>query len=112
METEKRFAALVAEFAGHPDVEVPGESSRRRFGSEALKVKGSIFAMLTGGRLVVKLPRHRVDALIESGTGASFYSGKGQPMKEWVAVATDDPDTWTALAGEALDFVSSRSGPR
>lgn len=110
MSTEERFAALIEEFAGRPDVEVPGESARRRFGSEALKVNGSIFAMVTGGRLVVKLPRDRVDALIASGTGRPFDSGKGRPMKEWLAVADDDPATWTALAGEALEFGRSRPG--
>ena len=30
-------------------------------------------------------------------------------MKEWLAVADDDEDTWLALAGEALHFVRSRS---
>ncbi len=108
MSTEERFAALVAEFAGRPGVEVPGETGPRRFGSDALKVDGSIFAMVTGGRLVVKLPRDRVDALIASGTGRPFDSGRGRPMKEWLAVAGDDPGTWTALAGEALEFVRSR----
>ena len=56
METEERCAALVDEFGALPDVEVPGESRRRTFDSDALKVNGSIFAMVTGGRLVVKLP--------------------------------------------------------
>ena len=108
MESEARFAALVQEFAACADVEVPGESSRRRFGSDALKVNGSIFAMLTGGRLVVKLPRDRVDALIGSGTGAPFENGKGRPMKEWLTVAHDDDETWSTLTREALDFVRSR----
>ena len=58
---------------------------------------------------MVKLPRNRVDALIGAGTGVSFRSGKGSPMKEWVTVAADDEPTWSALAGEALDFVRARS---
>ena len=78
MTTEERFAALAEQLAGVPDVEVPGGSSRRRFGSEALKVNGSIFAMLTGGLLVVKLPGDRVESLIGSGTGAPFASGRGR----------------------------------
>ena len=84
----------------------------RRFGSQALKVNGSIFAMVTGGRLVVKLPRDRVDTLVEEATGAPFDSGKGRPMKEWLAVTAGDDATWLALAQEALAFVGSRSGPR
>ena len=108
METEERFAALVQELAAQPDVEAPGESSRRRFGSDALKVNGSIFAMVTGGRLVVKLPRDRVDALIGDGTGAPFDNGKGRPMKEWLTVVDEDDQTWVALSREALDFVRSK----
>lgn len=109
METEERFAALVDEFGAYPDVEVPGESKRRQFGSDALKVNGSIFAMVTGGRLVVKLPRERVEALIGSGTGAPFDAGKGRPMKEWLAVSDGDEDAWLTLTREALNFVRSRS---
>ena len=88
--------------------EVPGESSRRRFGSDALEVNGTIFAMVTGGRLIVKLSRDQVESLIASGTGAPFNAGKGRPMKEWLTVVDDDQETWLMLAHEALDFVRSR----
>ncbi len=108
MDAEERFAALAESFAGLPDVELPVGSGRRRFGSEALKVNGAIFAMLTNGHLVVKLPKERVVALIGDGTGAPFNSGKGTPMKEWVSVTVDDEETWLALAREALEFVASR----
>ena len=102
---------MVEQFAGRPGVEVPG-ASRRRFGSDALKVNGSIFAMVTGGHLVVKLPRHRVDELIASGTGSPFEAGRGRPMKEWLKVATDDEGSWLALAQEAFEFVGGRSPRR
>jgi hypothetical protein len=108
MDPTKHFAVLVEEFVGRPGVSVPGESTQRGFGSNALKVNGSIFAMLSGGRLVVKLPRERVDALIGSSTGGPFDAGKGRPMKEWLTVVVDDDETWLALAREALDFVGSR----
>ncbi len=111
VETEERFAAVVRALADRPGVEVP-EPGGRRFGSDALKVNGSIFAMVTGGSLVVKLPRHRVEALITEGTGAPFGAGKGRPMKEWVRVATDDHATWLSLAREALDFVGRGAGGR
>ncbi len=110
-DAEERFAKLVEEFAGRPDVEAPQESTRRTFGSFALKVNGSIFAMVTGGRLVLKLRQDRVRALIDSRTGAPFNSGKKSPMKQWVSVVVDDEETWTALASEALDFVRSQSRP-
>ncbi len=108
MEAEERFAALVQKFAHEPDVEVPGASNRRRFGSDALKVNGSIFAMVTGGRLVVKLPRDRVDALVGAGDGAPFDNGRGRPMKEWLTVVDDDDETWLTLTREALHFVRSK----
>lgn len=104
---EERFNALVDEFRASPGVSVPGEPGRRGFGSSALKVNGSIFAMIAGGRLVVKLPRDRVDILIGTGTGAPFDAGKGRVMKEWLTVMADDQETWLALAREALDFVGS-----
>lgn len=108
MDADERFATLIEAFAGVPGVELPGGSGRRAFGSETLKVDGAIFAMLTGGHLVVKLPRARVAGLIGDGTGAPFDAGKGTPMKEWLTVTGDDEATWRALACEALDFVRSR----
>jgi TfoX N-terminal domain len=102
---EARFAALVEHFADRPRVTPPGAAGRRGFGSSALKVDGSIFAMLQDGRLVVKLPRERVSALVASGTGEPFSAGKGRPMKEWVAVPDGDDALWRTLAEEALTFV-------
>ncbi len=108
MEPGERFAALADEFAESPGVAVPDPSGRRVFGSDTLRINGSIFAMMSGGRLVVKLPRHRVDDLIARGGGGPFDGGKGKPMKEWLTVTTDDLETWLALAREALEFVRSR----
>jgi hypothetical protein len=108
MDVEERFAALAETFAGEPGVELPGGSGRGAFGARTLKSGGSIFAMLAGGRLVVKLPASRVAALIADGTGLPFDAGKGKPMKEWLTVVSDDGPAWVALAGEALDFVRSR----
>jgi TfoX/Sxy family transcriptional regulator of competence genes len=108
MDAQERFAALAEKFAALPDVELPGESGRRAFGSEAMKVNGAIFAMVTNDHLVVKLPEERVRGLIGEGSGAPFGAGKGRPMREWVSVTVDDDETWLALAREALDFVRSR----
>jgi hypothetical protein len=104
-EQDERFAALVADLAGRPGV-TPPEPGARRFGASALKVDGSIFAMLRGGRLVVKLPASRVRALIADGEGVPFDAARGRPMKEWVAVP--DGSRWHELAEEALRFVSDR----
>lgn len=106
---EDRFAALGDAVADQAGVTTPDEPGRRGFGSSALKVNGSIFAMLTRGQLVVKLPRERVDMLIADGTGGPFHAGKASPMKEWLTVRSDNEDTWLMLAREALAFVGGRS---
>jgi hypothetical protein len=107
MTPEERFESLALTYAGAPGVGLPDEPGTRGFGSSALKVHGSIFAMLTRGHLVLKLPAERVRVLIAEGTGVPFDAGKGRPMKEWVTVVDDDPGTWVALSGEALGFVAS-----
>ncbi len=56
---EEYYEDLVKKFADIPDVTLPG--SRRGFGSSELKVRNKIFAMLVKDRLVVKLPKSRVD---------------------------------------------------
>jgi hypothetical protein len=101
---EERFAALVDLFVGTPGVTLPQQ--RGKFGSAALKVDNRIFAMLSGGRLVVKLSRDRVQALIDAGEGGPFDAGKGTPMKEWLTVRQDD--RWEALSKEALEFTRGK----
>jgi len=66
---QERFAAIVEELLSNPNVTPPSEEpqSKKQFGSSALKVNNKIFAMLVEGKLVVKLPKHRVEALIASG---------------------------------------------
>jgi hypothetical protein len=103
MDAEERFARLVDDLAGEPGVEPPGTGRRRGFGSSALTVGGAIFAMLVSGGLVVKLPAARVAELIGAGAGEPFATGRGRPMREWVAVAPDAD--WDGLAREALAFV-------
>ncbi len=80
------------------------EPGGRGFGSNALKINNRIFAMLAGGRLVVKLPRARVAELIETGHGEPFDSGKGTPMKEWITLTGDEAQC-RALVVEAQAFV-------
>ncbi|GAY12178.1 hypothetical protein [Pseudonocardia sp. N23] len=107
METvEELFEQLVDEFVGRPGVTPPGSTGR--FGSHALKVDGSIFAMLVRGALVLKLPRDRVTGLVATGEGGPFDAGRGRPMKEWVTVHGADPDAWRLLTQEAYRFVGAR----
>lgn len=104
------YASVAEEFLGVSGISQPSDQARPTtgFGSSALKVNNKIFAMLVGGKLVVKLPGQRVHALIAAGEGERFDPGHGRRMKEWVAVAPTSNDSWLPLAREALQFVASR----
>ena len=99
------FGSLREEYASVAGVSVPEGGSG--FGSNALKINRSIFAMLVDDRLVVKLPAGRVAGLISSGDGLPFDAGKGKPMKEWVVLSVDD-DACRELIAEAMAFVGRR----
>ena len=100
---DELWEELVARYAG--DAAVTPPSGGKAFGASALKVGGKIFAMLTEGRLVVKLPRQRVDELVGAGTGGPFEAGGGRVMREWVTVSPAHGEEWPALADEAHRFV-------
>ncbi|MGW4890872.1 hypothetical protein ACWEQL_01180 [Kitasatospora sp. NPDC004240] len=104
---EERYEQLVEKFAELPGVEVPGDVPGRegKFGASALKVGGKIFAMLAQGRLVVKLPRARVDELVDAGEGERFDPGHGRLMREWLSLDPGSGLSWSELGREALVFV-------
>jgi hypothetical protein len=99
------FQSLCDEYAGVSGVTVPAGGSG--FGSNAIKINKSIFAMLVDDRLVVKLPAARVAGLIAARDGVPFDAGKGKPMKEWVGLTVDDA-TARQLVAEAMTFVRRR----
>lgn len=102
---DERFQALVGALRDEPKVSVG--SGRRVFGASALQVDGRIFAMLSQGRLVVKLPRSRVGALVAAGTGDRFDPRRdGRLMREWLSVDPSSDADWLTLAREALAFGS------
>ena len=96
------FESLCDEYAGMSGVTVPDGGSG--FGSNAIKINKSIFAMMVDGRLIVKLPAERVAELISSGDGLPFDAGKGKPMKEWVGL-TVGADDCRELVAEAMTYV-------
>ena len=101
---EERFEDLVGELLGCPGVIPPRGGSG--FGRSALRWEKKIFAMLVRGRLVVKLPAPRVDALVSGGDGVRFDANKGTPMKEWLRLDPLSAMPWATVAGEALRFVA------
>ena len=106
---EERFARIVEELLSHPGVTPPSEGpqSKKGFGALALKIHQKIFAMLVGSKLVVKLPKSRVDALIASGEGERFDPRHdGRLMKEWVAIEPTSAEEWLNLSREAMEFVA------
>ena len=102
---EERFEDLVGELLGCPGVIPPRGGSG--FGRSALRWEKKIFAMLVRGRLVVKLPAPRVDALVSGGDGVRFVANKGTPMKEWFSLDPESELAWLPLAREALDFAQA-----
>ncbi len=104
----ERFDRLVGELIDRPGVsygkDEPGAANR--FGSNALKVGGKIFAMLVRDSLVVKLPRRRVDELVDAGEGVRFDPRGGRPMTQWLVLDPASKLGWLPLAAEAMQFVA------
>jgi TfoX/Sxy family transcriptional regulator of competence genes len=96
---DPRFAPVAKAFAKVRDV-----SAGKLFSSYGLKVNGKTFAMFGRGRLVLKLPKDRVDGLMSSGRAERFEPGPGRIMKEWVALRGEESE-WVELAQEAYNFV-------
>jgi len=103
-ESEAAFARLAETLSKDPRVDDPGMARAKGFGSKGLKVARKLFAFHSKGRLVVKLPKDRVEALSSSGKGKPFDPGHGRLMKEWLAVDFSGISLWPTLAREALEF--------
>ena len=104
----ERFERLARQFAATVDV-TPGTG----FGlNPGLRVDSHIFAMLVRDRLVVKLPKDRVDELVASGSAVHFDTGKGRPMREWAMVDPASDVEWDRVAIEAHAFVAGGSRGR
>jgi hypothetical protein len=71
-----------------------------------LRVGGEFLALVDykGSGLVVKLPRARVEKLVEAGVGNPFAPA-GKVFKEWLSVPKPDRALWRKLLGEGIAFV-------
>jgi hypothetical protein len=107
---DARFASLVKTLGNTAGVTGPSgpSDSKKKFGSDALKIGGKIFAMASHDRLVVKLRRARVDELVDAGDGERFDPGHGRLMKEWLSLDPSSELEWLPLAKEAMTFVRSK----
>lgn len=99
---------LAARFSEDPLVE-----SGTMFRSPGIKVGGKVFAFLgNSDRLIVKIPRHRAEAVIAAGEAEPVTMGT-RTMKEWVAYPTvpDEPQEteqrWSRAVDEAYAYVKS-----
>jgi hypothetical protein len=104
---EKRYEDLVDELLGTDGVTPPRGGTG--FGRGAIRFQNKIFAMLVRGRLVLKLPAARVDALVAAGDGVRFDANKGTPMKEWFSLDPRSRYEWLPLAREALEFARTET---
>lgn len=102
VKAERKFSKVVESLSRDRGVTI---GRKKGFGFGALKAGGKIFAMLSSAdQFVVKLPTHRVDALVTSGGGKHFEPRPGKLMKEWLVVESERAN-WIGLAKEAYDFV-------
>jgi hypothetical protein len=90
--------------------ELQAEDSRIAKGTimngRCLRVGKEFLALVDykGSGLVVKLPKARVAALIESGAGQPF-APTGRIFREWLSVPKPDRRRWLALLREGVAFV-------
>lgn len=110
MTPEERYGRIVKSLVTNPGVTQLSDLAqpKKGFGSTSLRINNKIFAMLVRGKFVVKIPPHRVDALIASGDGRRFEPRPGRPMKEWLTLEPSSEIEWLSLAREAMKFVASK----
>ena len=98
------FWAFSAAAHAHDDV-----ATGTMMGFPCLRIRGAFFASRDhrSGELIVKLPRERVEQLIEAGTGKPFAPA-GRTFREWIQIDDRDEDRWGELIEEARMFVGGQ----
>ena len=98
MSAEDFWSKIKEHFLKSSDVQKQGE---------ALKIKKKMFAMLSKGNYVVKLPKERVKELLDSGNGLPYDPGNGKIMKEWVIIPIEHSARWVDFGSEAKEFAET-----
>jgi hypothetical protein len=103
-EAQRRGHAIFDPIA-EPYLALDGVDIGRMFGSEGLRVRGKICALVGyDGYLMLKLPESRADALVADGTAARMVMA-GREMREWLKVEQDRPAQWAPLVAEAYAYL-------
>ena len=102
---ESLFWELVEEL----QLEDPRVEEGTIMGGRCARVAGEFLALVDfkGSGLVVKLPRARVEQLIDQDVGRPFAPA-GKVFKEWVSIPCRDRRRWRALLREGVEFVAPR----
>ena len=98
MTSEESWSKVKVHFLKIGDAQKQGES---------LKIRKKMFVMFSKGNYVVKLPKGRVEELINSGEGLAYDPGNGRIMKEWVIIPKEYSDKWIDYASEAKQFAKT-----
>ncbi len=56
-------------------------------------------------KLIVKLPRDRVDELTVQGIGEHWDAGRGRPLKEWLVLRSKSKSDWLLFARESMEYI-------
>lgn len=107
MDHDPAIALFAAVAAHHGETWVPSDSAK--FGANALRVDGKIYAALTRRRhLLLKLAPARVAELLAGGRAQPMESG-GRVMRGWITLAPDEAELWIPLSNEARTFVATET---
>lgn len=84
-----------------------GVTASQMFGKTCLKINGKAFAVQHLEAVVFRLAGAQHEKAVGlTGTVLLDLSGKGRPMKEWVALPASGAKHFKALSGVALAYVS------
>jgi hypothetical protein len=107
MHRDRAVELFHAVAAHHGEAWAPSGSPK--FGANALRVSGKIYAALTRKHhLLLKLPPVRVKELLAAKRATRFESG-GRVMNGWITLACDDEAEWVTLSDEARTFVAAET---